>query len=355
MSPKGIAILIDSFESGGAQKQAFLLAKHLGLRNTVYLIVYHGHKIDAKFQSRFNELTIEPIILNGNPLRKFLQLVRFFRTKKVDVVFTYLLLPNLIGGLAANLAGVKLKVGGIRNSILDPKKEPIERFIHNYVNDFSVFNNRSGVKLLCQKGFRKDKAVVIPNCFDIGKKLIIKRPDRLVTILSVGRFTEQKDYLTAIRVISQLKTDGLAFKYVVVGWGVLENQLREWITEFHLMNHVELVINPANMDDYYQNADIFLMTSLFEGLSNAVMEAMSFSLPVVATRAGDNDQLVDSEKTGFLAEIGDVQNLAKGLSELISSPNMRNEFGERGYEKLKNEYGVERFVDRYEQFIKQNV
>ncbi|MCF8460892.1 MAG: glycosyltransferase family 4 protein [Flavobacteriales bacterium] len=352
---RNIGFLLRSLTPGGAEKQAMILARLLSGRHTVHVFVYYPEQVDHKFLDRIAVTSVDIISLHGSWLTKPFSFYRELKSRNIEVLFTYLLLANMVGGIIGWLAGVKLKVGGIRNSVLDPKKEPAERFLHNYVNNLSIFNNYCGVTLLGQKGFRKEKAVVIPNCFDIGKKLVVHRPERLVTILSVGRFTNQKDYLTAIRVMSKLKSDGLSFRYLAVGWGDLEHQVRQWVAEFDLTDRVEIVINPANMDDYYRDADIFLMTSLFEGLSNAVMEAMSFSLPIVATRAGDNGRLVDSEKNGFLAEIGDVPTLAKGLSELISSPRMRNEFGARSYEKLKNEYGEERFVERYEQFIEQNV
>jgi glycosyltransferase involved in cell wall biosynthesis len=100
-----------------------------------------------------------------------------------------------------------------------------------------------------------------------------------------------------------------------------------------------------------KGADIFLTTSLFEGTSNSIMEAMSYSLPVVATDAGDNIQLIENNMSGSICEIGNYRQIAVCLFELITDHSKRVNYGERAYFKLKNEFSMEKFKERYNEFI----
>jgi len=344
---KTIAVIIDSLDAAGAQKQAFLLAKHMGSVHDVTLVVLAGERIDGVFPSRMDELPQEPLLLRGWLLKRMLSLFRFLKRRKTDIIFTYLLKPNLVGGLVAILAGVKLRVGGIRNSVLHPSKEPLERLIHNHLSTITVFNCFSGPEMLGERGFNRDKAVVIPNCFELGEPPRSRASRDEPCVLSVGRFAQQKDYHTALRAISRLRASGKELKYIIIGWGELADRIRAWVSELGLDDTVEIVVNPDLVDPYYRRADIFLMTSLFEGLSNALMEAMSHSLPVVATAVGDNDRLVLHGETGYLVEPGDATEVAAALDRLIDSHELRLRLGLAGYRKLAVEYDVDRFLERY--------
>ena len=97
-------------------------------------------------------------------------------------------------------------------------------------------------------------------------------------------------------------------------------------------------------------ADIYLSTSLFEGTSNSIMEAMNWSIPVVATNVGDNNQLIKDSWNGYLISIGDYKRLSEHLLKLLHDDKLRIEMGIRGNERLHN-YSVERFVENYSKVL----
>ena len=100
-------------------------------------------------------------------------------------------------------------------------------------------------------------------------------------------------------------------------------------------------------------SDIYLSTSLFEGTSNSIMEAMNWSLPVVATKVGDNDILVRNGESGFLHPIGDVEGMAVSLNTLIGDISLRNKMGANGNQILRNQYSIELFEKRYIDLIEE--
>lgn len=96
-----------------------------------------------------------------------------------------------------------------------------------------------------------------------------------------------------------------------------------------------------------RNADIYISTSFFEGTSNSIMEALNWSLPVVATNVGDNDHLVINGENGFLHPIGDVNGLSASLCLLLDSAKLRNQMGKMSNINLRENYSMEIFEKRY--------
>lgn len=133
----------------------------------------------------------------------------------------------------------------------------------------------------------------------------------------------------------------------VVGHGHLENDLKTYVRRIDINSHVEFIVNPPAVDPYYDQADIFLSTSIFEGLSHSVMEAMECSLPVVATDVGDNDKLVIEGRSGFLAPVKDTQTIADRLFALYDNHNLRLQMGLNGYQHLKENFSIEKFKNNY--------
>ena len=179
--------------------------------------------------------------------------------------------------------------------------------------------------------------------------MTVRKQKNFITVLSVGRFHKAKDYETAIKAVSKIKYKN--FKYQIIGYGSLEKDIRNWIIEYSAQDCIELIINPDNINEYYRKADIYLQTSIFEGLSNTVLEAMSFSLPLVLTDVGDNDRLVVDGENGFLCDPGSVDAITKNLEVLFNSVKKRVDFGSRSYHLLKDNDSEEIFKKSYLKLI----
>lgn len=356
MIKESVFIFIPSLHSGGAEKQAVLLAKYLSEDFQTYLVIWNGALYEQKFLDYIQSNAIETYYLEGNLIKRSRKFYKLLKLHKVKYLFCYLASNNFYGSIFGKFAGVKFIIGGIRNSEIPKVKFFLQRFLHNKLLDYTIFNNYSGMESLTKKGFARRKSVVIPNCFELFVEPIIRKNNNIVKIVSLARFVAQKDYLTALKAIQYLKESiylgkDLNFKYLIIGYGVLETEIRDCISAFQLENDVEIIINPSNTMDYLKSSDIFLTTSLFEGTSNSVMEAMSYSLPIVSTDAGDNKLLIEHNKNGFIIPLKDYKAIAIALSKLINFFELRIKFGEFGYFKLKNEYSSEIFKNRYINFM----
>jgi glycosyltransferase involved in cell wall biosynthesis len=348
---KHIAIFVPSIKSGGAEKQAVLLARCLSVHYVVHFIVYHGEMApfepNVKILSECQHYTL--LNLCGGHWNRIKQLYRILRDNKVECIFNYLTFCDVVGAAIGRLAGVNWIYNGIRNSRLPKGKLFAERFFHNFFVTATIFNCYSGSEFFQDHGFSNKKCLVIPNGFPGIQNPVKRNLSDIPRIITVGRFVQQKDYETAIRAISLLNNH--LFRFLIVGYGDLEQDVRKWVKQYHLEDVTTIYINPSNTQELIKSADIYLSTSLFEGTSNSIMEAMNWSLPVVATNVGDNSYLVQEGQSGYLTSIGDAEGIANSLRELLDDSELRNRMGERGNQILRELYSMELFEKRYVELI----
>lgn len=345
---QNIAILIPSLKPGGAEKQATLLATVLDKHYSVDMYLLYGDEGAAPQNLELlSQSNVKVHSLKGNVFSKIGQLKQRLKERGTDVLLNYLTSCDVIGAIAGRLAGVKKVYGGIRNARVEWSKMIADKVAHNYIASGSVYNCYSGAEYFSSKGYKKDRNVVIPNCFlNISEPMA--RADREVKhIVTVGRFVPQKDYKTIIRTIACLKELRQDFVMDIIGYGVEEENIRSWIKEYGVGEYINIHIRPDNVQDIVRDADIYLSTSLFEGTSNSIMEALNWSLPVVATNVGDNDYLVIDGVNGTLHPIGDAEGMAQSIATFLGSVELRNEYGAKSNQNLRDNYSMEIFEKRY--------
>jgi glycosyltransferase involved in cell wall biosynthesis len=355
---KNIAIIIPTLQIGGAEKQSIYLAKVLCKNHNINFIVLYGNMIEKKYLKIIEKERIHLIPLYGSYVNRAYKLYMVLKKSKTEYIFSYLASGNFFNGLFGSLAGVQNRIGGIRSSELSKKKIYFERFFHNYLLTKTISNSYSAVKGLSKQGFKKDKFSIVHNAFVNEEPLNIRDNNNCINILSVARFVPQKDYFTALKAVlllkEQLDDSKIEFKYYLIGYGILENQIRTWIEELNIEDKVNLIIKPDNLFQYFKEADIFLSTSLFEGISNSVMEAMSYSLPIIATPAGDMEYLVKEDINGFICAKKNPVEISIKLEKLIIDFKLRKAMGLKSYKIVSEEFALEKFQEKYNTFMKKN-
>ena len=346
---KAISILVPTIDSGGAEKQAVLLAIQLSKRYDVHLIVlYGGH---AEYKTNSDMLSSSPVHvhkLSGNLIAKVRHIKKFLMNTKTSVLFNFLSLPDVIGSYIGHKLGIKV-YNGIRTTRLESKKECFERYAHNHWATGTIYNCYSGAEYFGAKGFNADKNIVIPNGFPSIAHALNRPPKQLKIIITVGRFDAAKDYETIIKSASMLQRND--WRLCIVGYGVLEAQIRGWVKDYGIEDRTDIHIKPDNVAELEHNADIYISASIYEGTSNSIMEAMNWSLPVVATNVGDNNYLIIDGENGYLHQVGDVIGIVESLNRLLDSTELRNRMGTNGNGRLRENYSMEIFEKRYVELI----
>lgn len=349
---KSIAVFVKNLTSGGAEKQSVLLAKSMTYDYRVHYIIFNGKHIHQKYLDMLKEdKSIQIVAFHGGIFSRFLQLVRYIKRQQLDVILSYLTAANFFACIAGMITRAKI-ITGLRNAELPWAKLWADRFLTNHLANLTICNCYSGKENFCHRGFSCSKIVVIPNCFEYISPYIAKPPHEEIRVITVGRFVAQKDYKTAIQTIKLAAEQCQELRFTIVGYGELEQQVRDWITEYSLEHITTVYINPDNITQLLDDSDIYLSTSLFEGTSNSIMEGMNGNLPIVATNVGDNCKLVEDGKNGYLHPIEDVAGLSTSLVQLCTCHEQRRAMGEASKELLAKNYSVSIFKNRYHSLIK---
>lgn len=354
---KNICITINSLDRGGAEKQALLLAKALKPYHNPVLVILNPQPIYVPRLEIIEREEILHIYLSKNPLKKIVGFISFLKKRNIDIIFSFLPLDTMFSGLCGKIAGVPYVFGGIRNSHIAWIKFTGLKIVHNFLLNYTIANNYSAFHSSIEFGFKKS-VFVVPNGIEIRPVLKNQNLERkTIIIVSVGRLVKQKDYYTALESINLLKqhlNNEYQIKYRIVGNGPELTNIETCIKKFDLLEEVELIVNPVDVYDLLESADIYLCTSTYEGISNSIMEAMNCAMPIVATNAGDNSRLVVHQKNGFITDLKDYPNLARYMRLLIEYPTKRKEMGLESYSHLVNCYGYKAFQNKYLKII-QNV
>ncbi|MEQ9437871.1 MAG: glycosyltransferase [Cyclobacteriaceae bacterium] len=349
----GVGVMIRSLANGGAEKQSILLAKALQARYNTFLVILDEQPQHPKHRMKIQEEHIDAVFLSGHMLQKLKQLIHLIRQHHLQHLFCFLPSDTLMATLAARFSGTSpIVYGGIRNDRIPWRKKAALKILHNYVLDYSISNCHAGVKNLVQEGFEAAKFIVIHNALEEmpARPLSIEKEE--VRIVTVGRFVAQKGYERALRIMQKLRNQGLThFQYTIIGYGGLETEIRQMIAQLELQSHVQLLINPGNVLEQLSQSDIYLCTSSFEGLSNAVMEAMSCGLPVVATEVGDNNYLVIPQKNGYLHAVEDLEGMTQSLARLIQDTALRTAYGAKSQAMIREHFTFAAFQQSYFQLL----
>jgi len=342
-----IVILMNALSMGGAEKQSLLLAKALDDHFDVHYVV---QKKEPRLQQHVDFIeneNINYIQLSGNFIARLWQLLVYVRRKNIKILIAMLTLDNAMASFISVITGIKC-VGGVRSSYLPFVKFWVTWLAHRTMLDHVVFNNHYGRELFLKRGFTARKSSVIHNSISDVKGEIIRQPVDTVRILSVGRFTFEKDYFTALKAIALLNERYAKryIEYIIVGEGELREKIIGWIGALKIDN-VRVIISPESLDPYYQDADIYLMSSVSEGLPNSIMEAYNYSLPVVTTDVGDAKYLVEDGISGYLVAPGDFHAISEKLNFLVQDYDRRIAFGLQGHKHIIHTFAEEIFRSRY--------
>jgi glycosyltransferase involved in cell wall biosynthesis len=188
---------------------------------------------------------------------------------------------------------------------------------------------------------RKDP-LLIPGSF-------IKKERRL--LLAAGRLTTEKCFDELIQVFSKLVVNHTEWDLVIVGEGQLRAALEQQIEQSGLQNRVFLPGRAGNIGDWYERADLFVLSSRFEGFPNCIIEAMAYGLPVVSfdCDTGPRD-IIRDQIDGILVQRGDLTDLAKALNHLMSDDLLRKKYAERAIE-VRERFSISEVTGKWEKLF----
>ena len=355
-----IAHIITGLGGGGAEMMlSRLVLQHQmdGLQSRVFSLVSDG-MLKPKIEASGIEVVDLDFPRGGFSLRGFTRLVKNLNYWKPDVVLCWMYHANLIGGLAAKLAGRTRVIWNIRNSTLDSKNSSRMTIAVMKAGAFLSFLPQKIIScstvardVHIKEGYRQNKFVIIPNGFDIHlfKPDIDTRiqfynerklPAGAVCIGFIGRYDPQKDFDTFFDAAAKIAKADDRVQFVLCGEHVDDQNeaLLEAISQVGITSKVHLLGYQSEIQKIHQSLDVLVSSSAFgEAFPNVIAEAMACGTPCVATDVGDARSLIVD--TGLVVPPRDPQALADAVLQLIALP--RSAF------QAKQQAARQRIVDHY--------
>lgn len=358
-----VAIITTNTGYGGAEKQVCFLANGLVERgHSVHIVNLNvfGSFLQAHTQTYDELVQIHTLRTHlPSPLTNIewiSKTTRILRRTKAEIVIGFTFTPNYI----AQRCGKILRVPAIISERGNPYYTIPDTWSHRlrvkWINhaDGGVFQTE-GAKAYYAEELQR-KSIVIPNP--------IIKPDTIAPIrydasqkhvISIGRFDDnpQKRYDILLQTFAKFHAIHQDYSLLLYGSGPLKEQIKTWIQELHIEKAVQLKgVTKSAMQTLSEKGGIFLITSDYEGISNALLEAMAVGMPVVSTdhSPGGARLLIDDHKNGLLAPISDTQKLCDALCEYVDKPELAITCG-RNAQYVLERFAPKKLLDRWNEYI----
>ena len=340
-----ILFVVPSFSNGGAERVVSVLASSLAEKNIeTHCIVYYKAKNEYDYSSK---IKIHYLAGDGEESYKILGMkkkVSMLRRMILRIEPTYIIpfLPQVGFHVFMATLGRRYKIiQTVRNNPRTDPKTTFERAIRNLMVVFSwrsfVQNNEQFAYF---PRFIQKKLVIIPNPIsDTFFKSNHVYNDEVKEIISLGRLSEQKNFELLIKVAEEINKKYPNIHFSIYGDGPLKKKLQEIISKNDLDEVVSLKGRTNNSSEALNNSDVFVLSSNYEGMPNALLEAMAIGLPCISTDCptGPAD-IISNGVNGILVPVNDQDALIVALEQYISSEKKLSEYGNRAREYVQKRY-----------------
>lgn len=282
-------------------------------------------------------------------LRSIAQLVQCLKQPRTQIVHTHNTYAQFYGTLAAKLAGVPIVIntqhgGGCGDSW----KSQWQFKLANRWTQRVVGVSHDAVRL-CQQQDRgsQNKITTIWNGINLDR-FQYHGPKLVPTAISVARLSATKDFPTLLRAVRMVLPHVPDFRLRIVGDGPERAKLESLTDELNIRPHVELLGERHDVPALLAESGFFVSSSLSEGISLTLLEAMAVGLPIVTTAVGGNPEVVIDGHTGRLAPASDPAALARAIVDLCTERDLWSAMGTLGRQRVEQNFEIRHMIRSYE-------
>jgi glycosyltransferase involved in cell wall biosynthesis len=306
-------------------------------------------------------LHLVPRITKKSKIFFFTSFWIFYIIKKYKITHLLSQCP-IVGGFTASLASKFFKIplmveihGEEYFRFLDKKHfiVKIMNFTFKQVKKIRSLNKEMTEKLL-KFNISKEKIIEIPN--RVNLKIFYKQKNDFsiqdtIKLISVGRFVWEKDYLN---LIDFLYNASLNFHLTLVGGGELKEQYINYLEEHKIEDKVTLIdwIEQDKLVDLIVNSDIYIQSSVSEGMPRTIVEAMALQMPIISTDVGSILGVLENNKNALVIKSNSNEELKQAIETLINNDNLREEIAKQAYKDVLEKYEWNRVFEIYRNELK---
>ena len=315
---------------GGAERVVSILASRMAEQEMqVEVLTYYDKPIAYEVSPKVKITAIETFTGSKNKLYNLLQIRKYFK-KNAQVVISFLAPFNMMA-IAANFGnGIPIIVAD-RN---DPTKVPSNKLLRK-TRDF-LYMFADGIVVQTKKNqeyFGKavqKKSIVIYNPINLGEyagaALEFPKKKKFVT---AGRLMPQKNQKMMIKAFAKILKLHPEYQLVIYGEGPCRAELELLIKELRIENSVLLPGNTTSLHEKMMDAEVFLLSSDYEGMPNALIEAMCMGLPCISTKVSGATDLIINHENGILTELDNQEEFESAMLQLIGHPKLAEQLAKK--------------------------
>ena len=346
-------------ETGGGPDKTILLSAPFLADSPYWLAAAYMHPPDdpgfASVRLRAQQIG-SPLIsvpdrgpLDRNVLRRMLDICRHY---EVAIWHGHDYKSNLLGLMLRTQWPMKLVStvhGWVKHTLKTPLYYAVDRWCLPYYHHV-ICVSEDLIQRVSKLGVVQDRLSLIHNAIDEKTysrqypanesplRAEMSVPEGRRVIGAVGRLSPEKGFNNLIQATRQLVHDGVDVETWIVGDGDSRGDLEQLIEQAGMRNRVKMLGFRSDMIELYHALDLFVLSSLREGLPNVVLEAMALNVPVVSTRVAGVPNLIQDGQTGLLCPIGDVPPLARAMCRVLKDDQLRLTLSQQGRKLIEHQY-----------------
>ncbi|KKN07443.1 hypothetical protein LCGC14_1066920 [marine sediment metagenome] len=288
----------------------------------------------------------------------FIKLRKLLRREKFDIIHCFMPHANIFGRFAS--LGLNSKVMSSLWVVLREKKylNFIDRLTQFLVDIYTV-NSNTLRDFTIKNGIKKEKIIVVESGLNFENfkacknpkelKKDLKLPD-LPIVTMIAHLRKQKDYPTMLEALNLLKNE-IDINFLICGYGsIFEDETRKilsLIKKYNLWN-VKLLGFRNDIPDILSLTDIWVSSTLFEGQSNSLLEAMAMKKPIITTNIPENAEVVRNRKEALLVPTKSPRILANSIKELIEDKELAIKLAVNAYKRVHEKYHISQTISKLE-------
>jgi glycosyltransferase involved in cell wall biosynthesis len=346
---KKICFFTISLAKGGAENQLIKLAIYFKKRGHEVEIIQALSQND--FEKILTDYEIPVHLIKYDTFKGIKQLFSYIKNSKQDIIISFMFGANLAARLVKKRFRIPL-ITSVRTSNISKFYHVLYKFSYK-TDNFTVFNSQHALKeFVSNKLALPKKSIFIPNAVSIGEREFSRSKNKIFTLVSIAHFRPVKDYKTLFHAIKILKEKNIEIKLIVIGKIFELTWPESMIKELDLEQNIELMGFIQNPQPFLEKADALVLSSLWEGTPNAVLEAMANKLPIIASNIPSCEELITKGRCGYLFRLKDEEDLSSKIDSIISlSESEKEKLGSNGYEYVRENYSEKIVYKKWEALI----
>lgn len=352
--------LIPCLSGGGAERQLGYLASYLANQGHE---IHIGYLYDGPQAGSFGSVTLHRLSARSShdPLL-FSRIFRIVRSISPDIVQTWLLQMDILGGTASKLAGVpwvlrEASCGFGYDAQPTRDSQALKRFLRILVASTAggiIANSRGGIEYW-DRYYPGRIKTIIPNGFPLALTNSVQAAladgigvsAETKIVLTVGRFAADKRFFSRLTDVIPMVT-GMNIHFVILGGGPMLREAMQKVSALGLTTYVTFLgqVPPEHVIQWMRRSDLFCFISEYEGFPNVLAEAVLCNCPVVLSDIPAHRDLLD-ENCGFFVDHRNPGEIAEGITTMLKSPGRASEMAQRAWCRMK-EFTIPQMTAKYE-------